>query len=481
MTNRTDPALMAEMSRLSEKIKERNDGIAAQTGTPALATVKTFGCQMNEHDSEKIKGMLRRMGYSILPDYSLSDAAAIPDVIVFNTCCVRENAEEKIFGQIGAVKGAKRRKPDMIVAVTGCMTEQEHAVEKIRKSYRHVDIVLGTGNTYRLPEMLYARIFDGKRTIGAAPEDSVPEGVPVMRDDKFKAYVTVMYGCDNFCSYCIVPYVRGRERSRSADDIIGEIKELTASGTKEIMLLGQNVNSYGKGGNGDGTDFAGLLRRICKETDIERIRFMTSHPKDISPDLIRTMASEPRICKQLHLPVQSGSTSELSRMNRKYTREQYLKRVEEVRAAMPDVTLTTDVMIGFPGETDEEFADTISLLEEVRFDAAYTFIYSKREGTPAAARPDQVPEETVKKRFEKLVETQNRISRELNDAMIGSLETVLVEGRSKTNPDRLTGRTEGNKIVNFSVPEGKNAEPGDFVKVRITSVQTWSLEGQYEE
>ena len=475
---KSTPELMAEMSRLTIKIREYNEKLSEELGRPLTACVRTFGCQMNEHDSEKIKGMLKSMGYDILPDFQLNGAGVIPDVIVFNTCCVRENAEDKIFGQIGAVKGAKKLKPEMIVAVLGCMTEQDWVIERIKKSYRHVDLVLGTGSSYRLPEYMAAKIFDHKRGIGAESEDSVPEGIPAMREFDYKALVTVMYGCDNFCSYCIVPYVRGRERSRKPEDIINEVKILAENGTKEVMLLGQNVNSYGKGLDGDCTDFAALIRRICNETDIKRVRFMTSHPKDLSPQLIRAIAEEPKICSQLHLPVQSGSTSELKRMNRKYTRERYLELVGEVRRAIPDITLSTDIMIGFPGETEEEFEDTLSLLKEVRFDAAFTFIYSKRQGTPAASWPDQVPEDVVNARFSRLLETQNRICMEKNEAMVGKTVSVLVEGKSRTNEDRLTGRTEGNKIVNF-VTEGAEVSAGDIVPVKITGAETWSLEGIY--
>ncbi|MBO5077132.1 MAG: tRNA (N6-isopentenyl adenosine(37)-C2)-methylthiotransferase MiaB [Clostridia bacterium] len=479
MIKRIDPAETERIARIAERIKEYNDGIAAGSGKPRTACVHTFGCQMNEHDSEKLKGMLGAMGYTIVPEYSLTRARGVPDVIVFNTCCVRENAEDKIFGQIGAVKGAKKLKEDLIVAVCGCMTEQQWAVERIRKSYKHVDIVFGTGNSYRFPEFIAARLFDGRRVIGVEAEDSVPEGVPIAREEKYRAYVTVMYGCDNFCSYCIVPYVRGRERSRRADDVVNEVRHLAENGTREVMLLGQNVNSYGKDADNGGkrTDFASLIRRVCRETDIARVRFMTSHPKDLSPELIRAMAEEPKVCKQLHLPVQSGSTSELKRMNRKYTREQYIDLVRRVREAIPDITLTTDIMVGFPGETEEEFADTLKLVEEVRFDNAFTFIYSRRQGTPAAERPDQVPEDVVKRRFGELLEAQNRISREKNEALLGQTLTVLVEGPSKTNPERLTGRTEGNKVVNFVVPAGVNVTEGEFVEVRIDSIQTWSLEG----
>ena len=482
--------LMAEIVDAEKRIREDNERIARETGMPRTACIRTFGCQMNEHDSEKIQGMLRKMGFDILPDCALNGAAPVPDLIVFNTCCVRENAEDKIFGQIGAVKGAKKVHPGLIVAVCGCMTEQKWAVERIRNSYKHVDLVLGTGNSYRLPQYLAERIFEGKKQIGAEPEDSVPEGVPAERRDRAKAFVTVMYGCDNFCSYCIVPYVRGRERSRRPDDVVNEIRALAAAGTKEVMLLGQNVNSYGKkfetqssgsdctGPEGEPVSFARLIKRIASETDIQRIRFMTSHPKDISDELIEVIATEPKVCRQLHLPVQSGSTSELRRMNRKYTREQYLGTIARVRRAVPDIALSTDVMIGFPGETEEEFEDTLSLLEQVRFDAAFTFIYSRRSGTPAAEWPGQITEETAKERFGRLVETQNRISHEKNEALLGTVSTVLTEGTSRTDPGRFTGRGEDNRIVKFTVPGGMSVGEGDVAEVLITGIQTWSLEGR---
>ena len=470
---------MQEQRGYAEKVMALSEEFALREGRYPRACVRTFGCQMNEHDSEKLRGMLKDMGYELVPDYEQDPGGEIPELVILNTCCVRENAEDRVYGHLGALKGLKAQRPGMIIGVCGCMTEQEKAVEKIRGSFRHVDLVFGTGNSYRLPEYILKILSGHKRVIGVSAEDSLPEGVPVLRDSKYKAYVTVMYGCDNFCTYCIVPYVRGRERSRRADDIVAEVKGLAEAGTMEVMLLGQNVNSYGKKSE-DGTGFPQLLRRICRETAIPRIRFMTSHPKDISDALIETIAEEPALCKQLHLPVQSGSTSELQRMNRRYTREKYLERVEKVRQLVPGITLTTDIMIGFPGETEEEFADTLSLLGEVRFDAAYTFIYSPRTGTPAASSPDQVPEEVVKERFARLTELQNRISLEKNLEMIGTVQEVLAEGRSKTDITKFTGRTGGNKIVNFTADNAREAETlaGKLCRVNIEGAQTWSLEGR---
>lgn len=460
---------MEKQFRFSEEINQVNMHKKAMSGIAPRAFVKTFGCQMNEHDSEKIKGMLVSMGYGIV------DEAEGADIVVFNTCCVRENAEDKVFGHIGLLKWYKRRKPDMIIAICGCMTEEPHIVEKIRKKYKHVDLCFGTHNLHRLPELVYrvmnehTNIYEVSRT-----ENEVAEGVPVLRESKIKAWVTIMYGCDNYCTYCIVPYVRGHERSRRAEDIISEIKQLCEEGIKEITLLGQNVNSYGKDLPTPVT-FAELLDRICKETDIARIRFLTSHPKDLSDEVLNVMAENARICRQLHLPVQSGSSRLLAKMNRHYTKEQYLEIVKKARERMPEIGLTTDIIVGFPGETEEDFSETLALVAEARYDQAFTFIYSKRTGTPAAKYPDQVPEEVVKERFDRLLELQNRISREINEKFDGAVLEVLCEGKSKTNEDKYTGRTSGNKIVNF---DSETDVTGKIVNVKIDSVQTWSLEGK---
>ena len=454
-------------------------------GEAPTACIKTFGCQMNEHDSEKIAGMLERMGYQLVPDEIEGKYEnRICDLIVFNTCCIRENAEEKVFGHIGALKGAKQTKPEMITVVCGCMTEQQHIVDEINRKYKNVDVVFGTHNLYRLPEFLYHALFDGRRVCELShTEGEVSEGLPVKRDSAYKAWVTIMYGCNNFCTYCIVPYVRGRERSRRKSDILREIEELAASGVREITLLGQNVNSYGKDlleNEGCGS-FAELLSAICEDTagsGLRRIRFMTSHPKDLSEELIEVMAKYPAVCDQLHLPVQSGSTEILRRMNRRYTKEQYLSLVGKIRARIPQITLSTDIITGFPGESEEDFMETLDLVRKIRFDMAYTFIYSPRVGTPAAADPHPVEADRVKDRFNRLLELQNTISREENEACVGKTFEVLCEGLSRTNSTRFTGRTEGNKIVNFTAEAISAADvEGKFVKVLIDSAQTWSLDG----
>ena len=453
-------------------LRDRNEAFYRERGQMPLACVRTFGCQMNEHDAEKLAGMLETMGYEL--DVWESRRPEDFQLIIFNTCCVRENAEEKVFGHLGALKAAKRIRPELIICVCGCMTEQPHVVQEIRQKYKNVDLVFGTQNLHMFPELLtqcvtrQCHVYDTSHADGL-----VAERLPVRRMDSLKAWVTVMYGCNNFCSYCIVPYVRGRERSRASEDILEEIRDLEVAGVKEITLLGQNVNSYGLDRDGE-LSFAGLLNAICRETAIPRIRFMTSHPKDLSDDLIEVMAENPSICRQLHLPVQSGSTRILRKMNRKYTAEQYMELVRKVRAKMPDIALSTDVIVGFPGETEEDFQATLDLMAEVRYDSAFTFIYSKRQGTPAAEWEDQVPEDVVKARFARLLELQNTIDREINETYVGRRVQVLAEGRSRTNDQRYTGRTVGNKIVNFT---GERDASGELVEVVIDEAATWSLAG----
>ncbi len=450
-------------------IKNREKEI--ETGKKMMAQIRNFGCQMNEHDSEKLRGMICAMGYE------MTDKSDNADLIVFNTCCVRENAEEKVFGHLGALKDLKRRRPETVIAVCGCMTEQPTIVDAIRKKYKNVDLVFGTHNLHRFPELLSNCLDSGTRIYEVSRTDKeVAEGLPVERDSDIKAWVTVMYGCDNYCSYCIVPYVRGHERSRYPEDIVAEIKELEKKGIQEITLLGQNVNSYGKDLENKLT-FAELLELICENTSIPRIRFMTSHPKDLSDELIDTMAKYPNICKQLHLPVQSGSTELLKRMNRRYTKEQYLELVAKVKAKMPGIALSTDVIVGFPGETEEDFLETLDLFKKVRYEMAFTFIYSKRTGTPAATYPDQVPDDVVKDRFERLLAVQNEISREINEECVGKTYNVLVEGLSRTSDTHYTGRTDGNKIVNFTCDKDFT---GKIIPVKIDSAQTWSLDGSAE-
>jgi len=430
--------------------------------------IHTFGCQMNENDSEKLAGMLESMGYK------RTDELEDSDLILFNTCCVRENAELKVYGHLGTLKPLKARKPGLIIAVCGCMMQQEEVVEHILDKYSHVDLIFGTHNLHKFPELLYrALTSDAAVTDISSCDGYIAEGLPIRREHGVKAWLTIMYGCDNFCSYCIVPYVRGRERSRRMEDILDEARLLGRQGYKEITLLGQNVNSYGLDLK-DGSSFAALLRSLEEVDGIERIRFMTSHPKDLSDELIHAMKDCSKVCEHLHLPVQAGSNNILSAMNRKYTREHYFELVERVREQIPGISITTDIIVGFPGETEEDFGQTLDLVERVRFDYAYTFLYSKRTGTPAAKKAEQVSEEVKKKRFDELLRLQNSISSEINDSLEGTVAEILVEGPSKNNIRMMTGRTRTNKIVNFS---GDRDLAGKLVNVRIDKTGTWSLDG----
>lgn len=434
-------------------------------------SISTFGCQMNENDSEKLAGMLESMGYRHTDDHRECD------LILYNTCCVRENAELKVYGHLGALQALKRQKPDLIIAICGCMMQQQDVVEHILKKYRHVDLIFGTHNLHKFPELLYkATNSDEPVADVGAGEGYIAEGIPIRREHGIKAWLTIMYGCNNFCSYCIVPYVRGRERSRRQSDIIDEAKLLGHQGYKEITLLGQNVNSYGLDLK-DGSTFAGLLYKLENTQGIERIRFMTSHPKDLSDELIMAMRDCKKVCEHLHLPVQAGSNKILGEMNRRYTRERYFELVGKIRAEIPDISLTTDIIVGYPGESDEDFAQTLDLIEKVGFDYVYTFLYSKRTGTPAAKKEEQVGQEQMKKRFDELLQIQNRISKEINDKLSGKSSEILVEGLSKNSISMMTGRTRTNKIVNF---KGGMELVGRLVNVRIDNPGTWSLEGSLE-
>lgn len=459
-----------EMAQQQDYIRKIRTVTESRESQP-LAFVETYGCQQNTSDSEKIKGMLFEMGYDFCED------AMHADLVIYNTCAVRENAELRVFGNLGALKHQKRRRPDMIIGVCGCMMQQAHIAETIQKKYTHVDLVFGTHALYRMPELLY-EAMQKQRVFATENEDGrIAEEISYFRSEPPLARIPIMYGCNNFCTYCIVPYVRGRERSRDAEHILDEVREVARKGYREVMLLGQNVNSYGNDLEGD-LSFAALLQSVCRVDGIERVRFMTSHPKDLSDELIAVMASEKKICKQLHLPVQSGSDRVLKVMNRKYTRDQYLSLVKKVRAAMPEIVLTTDIIVGFPGETDADFAETVSLLKEVEYDTIFSFIYSKRNGTPAAKMPDVMDEAQKHQNFEAMLAVQNEISRRKNDAYLGNTETVLVEGFSKNNQETLTGRTEGGKVVNFP---GTKEQIGQMVKVTITKTQTWSLFGEIIE
>lgn len=433
------------------------------------AFVQTFGCQLNENDGEKIRGMLVEMGYALCEE---SDDA---DLILFNTCAIRENAHDKVFGLIGSLKHLKETKPNLLIGICGCMPQEPHVVEAIRTKYRHIDFVFGTHTLHRLPSILKGAYLQGKTVFDLMDIDGeIAEDLPVRREDKIKASVSIMFGCNNFCSYCIVPYTRGRERSRSSAAILAEIRGLVAEGYCEIMLLGQNVNSYGMDLD-DELDFPQLLEQINRIEGDFRIRFMTSHPKDISKGLIDTIANCDKICNQLHIPVQSGSDSVLKAMNRRYTRDSYLEIIEYAKKRIPDLVLTSDIIVGFPGETEPDFEDTLNLVRTVEYDTLFTFLFSPRRGTPAEKMEDPFSHDEKQARFERLLAVQNEISRRKNEKYLGKNVTVLVEGVSKNDKNRLTGRTEGGKIVNF---EADKKRIGTFCQVRITDVQTWSLAGE---
>jgi len=430
--------------------------------------IVTYGCQMNEHDSEKMSWLLENMGYEPTENKEESD------IIIYNTCIVRENAELKVYGQLGALKDLKNKKPDLIIAVCGCMMQTETARNVVLNKYKHVDIIFGTSSIHKLPQLIDRHNQTGETIVDVEEENrEIVENISANRKYSFKAFVDIMYGCNNFCTYCIVPYTRGRERSRDPKNIIREIEKLAQDGCKEVTLLGQNVNSYGKTFDYNFT-FADLLREVNKINGIERIRFMTSHPKDLSDDLIRAMAELDKVCEQLHLPVQSGSSKILKSMNRKYTKEDYLRLVEKIRKAIPDIAITTDIIVGFPGETEEDFEETLDLVKKVRYDSAFTFLYSKREGTIAAKKEDQVPEEIKHERFQRLLDTLYPIFYEKNTKYANKVVEVLVEEISKTNREVLSGRTRTGKLVHF---KGDESLIGKFVNVKITEPKTFTLEG----
>ena len=440
-------------------------------GPVPVAYVRTYGCQQNVADGEKIKGLLSEMGFSF------ADSPEDADFILFNTCAVREHAEDRVFGNVGALKNIKRRHPSTIIAVCGCMTEQERVVERFKKSYPFVNLVFGTHVIHRLPEMLYTAITDSKRVFLRGHEgEEVLEGIPTRRDGTSRAWVTVMLGCDNFCSYCIVPYVRGREKSRRPEEVVKECRQLIEAGYKEITLLGQNVNSYGKGLE-EKVNFAGLLRRIDAIPGDYRIRFMTSHPKDASRELFDVMAQSQHIPHYIHLPFQSGNDRVLKEMNRRYTREQYLELIRYARSVMPDVSFTSDVIVGFPGETYEEFQDTLSLIREVEFTSLFTFIYSPREGTRAATMLDPVSHQEKTKWFGELLKVQEEIAARRSAAMVGQTYRVLVEERNEKS-GLLSGRTASSVVIDF--PGGEELV-GQYTDVKVTAARSWMLSGELAE
>ena len=438
--------------------------VSAMADRPTSYHVVTYGCQMNAHDSEKLSGMLRDMGMTEAADRTEAD------FVIFNTCCVRDNAERRALGNVTWLKEIRKKNPKLIIAVCGCMIQQPGMAEKILKQYKFVDLAFGTSNLYRLPELLYNTLNSDRAVVVVEDKDTIAEELPIKRLRNDAAYITIMYGCDNFCSYCIVPYVRGRERSREMEAILQEARELKEAGVKEIMLLGQNVNSYGKGLDGD-VSFAQLLREL-DAIGIERIRFMTSHPKDLSDELIRAMGECQHVLPQFHLPVQHGNDEVLRRMNRRYTREQYLDKVRKLREAVPGIGLTTDIIVGFPGETEEQFQDTLSIVQEVGYDSAFTFIYSPRTGTVAAGMPDQIPEDEATDRIKRLIAAQEEGQRKAMSRFIGMEEEVLVEGLSRRSNKQVSGH--GKHGVGITLP-GTEEDIGKIIRVRVTAMKNNTL------
>ena len=455
--------------RRQEDICRRLAETLCADGRRPLAMVDTYGCQQNEADSEKLRGYLAEMGCG----FTSNEFEA--DIIVINTCAVREHAEMRVLGNVGALNHSKKAKPGQIIAVCGCMVQQEHMAQKLKMSYSVVDLVFGPHELWRFPELLEQVMTRHKRVFATEKDDgAVAEGIPLRRDGSVKAWLSIMYGCNNFCTYCIVPYVRGRERSRLPEDIVREARELVAAGYKDITLLGQNVNSYGRD-LGAGVDFADLIRMVNDIPGDFVIRFMTSHPKDATEKLFRTMAECEKCAHQLHLPVQSGSDRILRAMNRNYTREKYIAQAELAKSYMPDLVLTTDIIVGFPGETDEDFEDTISLVEKVRYDAMFTFIYSKRKGTPAAEMPDPYSREDKQRHFDRLMDVSNRISGEKHREYEGKVVRVLVDGETGRDEYNLSSRTNGGRLVHL---RGDSGLIGQFINVRIVSSNTWALYGE---
>ena len=451
-----------------EKCKAYVADLQEKLGRPLTCCTQTFGCQMNARDSEKLLGILTEIGYVPVETEEA-------DLVLYNTCTVRENANLRVYGRLGHLNGLKKKNPHMIIALCGCMMQETQVVEKIKQSYRFVDIMFGTFNIFKLAELLYSRWTQEDQIIDIWDSTKeVVEELPTMRKYPFKSGVNIMYGCNNFCSYCIVPYVRGRERSREPKEIIREIERLAADGVVEIMLLGQNVNSYGKNLEQPMT-FAQLLQEIEKVDGIERIRFMTSHPKDLSDDLIEVMKNSKKICKHLHLPLQSGSSRILKLMNRRYDKEHYLELVDKIRAAVPDIALTTDIIVGFPGETEEDFEETMDVVRKVRYDSAFTFIYSKRTGTPAAVMEDQIPEDVIKARFDRLLKEVQTISAEKAGALTGQTLPVLIEEKNEQDASLVTGRLSNNSVVHLP---GTEDMIGKIVDVKLLECKGFYYMGE---
>lgn len=475
-TTFTQPSLKDAKRRGKEDVKVHyNFDIPEemkQIGVGKKFLVRTYGCQMNEHDSENMAGILLDMGFE--PALNNEDA----DLILLNTCAIRENAENKVFGEIGNLKPLKIEKPGLMIAVCGCMSQEEAVVNRILKKHQHVDLIFGTHNIHRLPHLLKDAIFNKEMVIEVwSKEGDIIENMPRARRGQLQGWVNIMYGCDKFCTYCIVPYTRGKERSRLPEDIISEVRDLARLGYKEITLLGQNVNAYGK--DFEETKFGlGDLMNEIRKIDIPRVRFTTSHPRDFDDHLIEVLAKGGNLVEHIHLPVQSGSTEMLKIMARKYTREQYVELANKIKAKIPNATLTTDIIVGFPNETEAQFEETLSLMKEMEFDSAFSYIYSAREGTPAALMEDNVPLEVKKERLQRLNTVINETSAMKNKQLEGTIVEVLVEGESRKNPEILSGRTRTNKLVNFAGPK---AIIGEIINVKITEAKTWSLDGSVVE
>ena len=463
MTTKVTAAEIAAQQKYTRKVRELNSA----REQPPVAHVHSFGCQQNVSDGEKIKGMLAMMGYGF------SNFADDADLVLFNTCAVRENAEDRVFGNLGALKHNKRRRPDMLIGVCGCMVQQEHITERIKKSFPYVDMVFGTHVLHTLPQLVYEAMTTHRRQISIPQMDGViAEGIPLRRESTLKASIPIMYGCNNFCTYCIVPYVRGRERSRAPEDILDEARQLVESGCRELLLLGQNVNSYGRGTD---VDFPELLRRINAIPGEFKICYMSSHPKDATHELIDTIAECEKVKRHFHLPVQSGSSRILKLMNRSYTREHYLELINYAKERIPDVALTSDIIVGFPGETYEDFQETLSLIREVKYDSLFTFIYSPRRGTKAAEMPDPISQEEKGKWFRELLEVQQEIGCDAYQSYVGRTLRVLCEGPGRTRDGCLTGKSIQNIIVDF---DGDKSLIGSFVDVKITGALNWALLGE---
>ena len=440
----------------------------AALNRPLTYNIQTFGCQMNSHDSEKLKGIMDEIGYE-----EVDDEAA--DFVIFNTCTIRENANQKLYGHLGHVKTLKNKNKDMIVCLCGCMMQEPHVIETLKQKYKFVNIIFGTHNIYKLAELIYSYLETGKQTIEVLDETKqTVEQLPRKRKYTFKSGVNIMYGCNNFCTYCIVPYVRGRERSRKPEDIIKEVKQVVSEGVKEVMLLGQNVNSYGKTLE-EPMSFAELLREVEKVEGLERIRFMTPHPKDLSDDLIEVMATSKKVCKHMHLPMQSGSSRLLKLMNRHYTKEQYVALAKKIQERIPGVSFTTDIIVGFPGETEEDFKETLDVVREVGFDSAYTYVYSKRSGTPAASMEDQVDKDVIKDRFDRLLALLKETSAKNCKKKVGDIERVLIEEENTHEEGMLTGRLENNLLVHF---KGCKEQIGTMADVKLVEEKGFYYMGE---